>query len=99
MTGTVVALEPAPIVEDAATILPRVERPARIRNLVILTGASWLLWLLALPFVHPTHMSNLGLISVLGPIYFVALATLTVAFGWTVTFYFKSTRLLVAQVG
>lgn len=106
MTGAAV-LEPVSIVETEATTiapLPRVERRASVRSeasvryLAILTGASWGIWLLSLPFIHVTQMNDLGLVSVLGPLYFLAVAALTVAFGLTITFHHRLTRLLGAQV-
>ncbi|MGZ4801061.1 MAG: hypothetical protein ACXV9P_00510 [Acidimicrobiia bacterium] len=100
MTGAAVAFEQLSIVDIDATILPRprVDRRIGVRQLTLLTAASWGIWILSLFFIDVNHMTDFGLISVLGPLYFLALAGLSAAFAWTITFHHKATQLLTAQV-
>jgi hypothetical protein len=93
------ALEPHALDAVADAITPKIARAPRVGTLAILTGLAWVFWLASLPFIDVNRMTDVGLVSVLGPLNFIALITLTIAFGWTVTFHHTSTRLLVAQVG
>ena len=99
MTGATAVLDPVEVGGVTATMLPQQTRPGSVRNLVLLTAGSWCVWLLSLNFIDVTRMTNIGLVSVVGPLYLLALVLLTVAFAWTVTFHDEITALLVAQVG
>lgn len=90
---------PATVDVGERTDGPKRARGPRVATLAILTGLAWVLWLASLPFVDVDRMTDVGLVSVLGPLNFAALITLTIAFSWTVTFRHAATRLLVTQVG
>ena len=65
---------------------------------LFLVSCAVALWAISLPGVDPRNMSDLGLVSVLPPTFFAALAILTISFGLTVFQEEVSTPILLLHM-